>query len=105
MPRVLDGGMCLVALLVPPPLVGQHGVPAPDGAHVTMGSLDPRFDRIVPEGTAVERIAEGFSWVEGPAWDRKGRRLLHRNHFPRSGVGNDRTRHALHRRRDGGQRR
>ena len=76
MPRVLDGGMCLVALLVPPPLVGQHGVPAPDGAHVTMVSLDPRFDRIVPEGTAVERIAEGFTWVEGPAWDRKGRRLL-----------------------------
>ena len=68
MPRVLDGGMCLVALLVPPPLVGQHGVPAPDGAHVTMVSLDPRFDRIVPASTGrefAEIMGEKVHWVLG----------------------------------------
>lgn len=39
-------------------------------------SLDPRFDRLLPSGAAVERIASGFTWVEGPTWDRRTKRLL-----------------------------
>jgi gluconolactonase len=58
------------------PLAAQHGVPAPDPAKVSIVSLDPRFEQLVPKGTAVERIANGFTWVEGPAWDRRGKRLL-----------------------------
>ncbi len=42
----------------------------------TIERLDPRFDRLVPAGARVERIAEGFDWSEGPVWDRKGGRLL-----------------------------
>jgi gluconolactonase len=38
--------------------------------------LDPRFDRIVPQSAVLEKIAEGFTWVEGPAWNRKEGCLL-----------------------------
>jgi gluconolactonase len=58
------------------PLAAQHGVPAPEGSAITIVALDPRFDRLVPKGTAIERIANGFTWVEGPAWDRRGKQLL-----------------------------
>jgi gluconolactonase len=30
--------------------------------------LDPRLDGLVPPDTVVERIADGFDWVEGPVW-------------------------------------
>jgi gluconolactonase len=77
MPRAVIAVGWFAALLAPAtPLTGQHGALAPDGAQVTIVSLDPRFDRVVPKGTIVERIANGFSWVEGPAWDCEGRRLL-----------------------------
>lgn len=38
--------------------------------------LDPRFDRLVPQDARLERIAEGFTWVEGPAWHKQGEYLL-----------------------------
>lgn len=31
--------------------------------------LDPRFDRIVLPDAKLEKIADGFAWVEGPVWD------------------------------------
>jgi len=30
--------------------------------------FDPRFDALVPPGAAVEKLAEGFDWTEGPVW-------------------------------------
>ncbi|HEV8488010.1 MAG TPA: SMP-30/gluconolactonase/LRE family protein [Blastocatellia bacterium] len=38
--------------------------------------LDPRFDKLVPPDAVVEKLADGFSWVEGPVWDRKSGYLL-----------------------------
>jgi gluconolactonase len=38
--------------------------------------LDPRFDRLVPPAARLEKIAGGFSWVEGPVWNRTGKYLL-----------------------------
>lgn len=38
--------------------------------------LDPRLDKLVPKDTVIEKIADGFAWVEGPVWDRKGGYLL-----------------------------
>ncbi len=38
--------------------------------------LDPRLDRLVPNDAVVEKLADGFAWVEGPAWSRKGGFLL-----------------------------
>jgi gluconolactonase len=30
--------------------------------------LDPAVDRIIPTGASLERIATGFTWLEGPVW-------------------------------------
>ncbi len=38
--------------------------------------LDPRLDRLVPPGAALEKVAGGFAWLEGPVWDRRGGYLL-----------------------------
>ncbi|MGI0029846.1 MAG: SMP-30/gluconolactonase/LRE family protein [Nitrososphaera sp.] len=38
--------------------------------------LDPRFDMLVPRDAVLEKIADGFAWVEGPVWNRKGGFLL-----------------------------
>ena len=29
---------------------------------------DPRFERLVPAGSRITRIADGFIWAEGPVW-------------------------------------
>jgi gluconolactonase len=54
-------------------------LPMPASAAPTAGDierLDPRFDRIVPPGARLEKIADGFAWVEGPVWDRRSGSLL-----------------------------
>jgi len=43
---------------------------------VTIVRLDARFDKLVPRDAKLEKIADGFTWVEGPVWNRKGRYLL-----------------------------
>jgi gluconolactonase len=38
--------------------------------------LEPRIDKLVPEDSVLEKIADGFSWVEGPVWISSGQYLL-----------------------------
>lgn len=38
--------------------------------------LDPRIDKLIPEDASLEKIADGFSWVEGPVWVSDGQYLL-----------------------------
>lgn len=38
--------------------------------------LDPRFDRLVPKDAKLEKIVDGFTWVEGPIWNHAGGFLL-----------------------------
>jgi gluconolactonase len=64
------------SLAVAMPAEAQHGVTAPEPEQIGIASLDPRFERLVPKGTTIERIATGFTWVEGPAWDARNRQLL-----------------------------
>ncbi len=42
----------------------------------TITSLDPRFDQLVPNDAKLEKIADGFTWVEGPVWHKPGGYLL-----------------------------
>jgi gluconolactonase len=42
----------------------------------TIERLDSRLDKLIPREARVERIAEGFDWSEGPAWDWRHNRLL-----------------------------
>jgi gluconolactonase len=34
----------------------------------TIERLDPRFDALVPPNAAIEVLASGFDWAEGPVW-------------------------------------
>ncbi len=38
--------------------------------------LDPRFDQLVPREAKLEKLADGYNWVEGPVWNRKEGYLL-----------------------------
>ncbi len=40
------------------------------GAHAQADivRLDSRIDHLLPPGTAVENVADGFNWLEGPVW-------------------------------------
>src|SRR5438067_1712470 len=38
----------------------------------TVERLDPRFDALVPKDAQLEKIAEGFIWTEGAAWNKAG---------------------------------
>lgn len=42
----------------------------------TIIRLDPRVARLIPSRTGVEKLADGFEWVEGPVWDRRQGCLL-----------------------------
>ena len=43
---------------------------------VTFTSLDPRFDQLVSRDAKLERIVDGFTWVEGPVWHKQDEYLL-----------------------------
>jgi gluconolactonase len=38
--------------------------------------LDPRLDSLVPADAVLEKVAEGFTWAEGPVWSRTGGYIL-----------------------------
>jgi gluconolactonase len=40
-----------------------------DSSPLKVDHLDPAIDRIVPAGATLEKVATGFTWVEGPVWD------------------------------------
>ena len=39
-----------------------------DSYPVNFDRLDPAIDKIIPKGAKLERITDGFTWVEGPIW-------------------------------------
>ena len=58
-------------------LVGFAAAQEPKPA--TMGSIerkDPAFDALVPKDAAIEVLAGGFKWAEGPVWVKEGGYLL-----------------------------
>lgn len=36
--------------------------------HGTIERFDPQFDRLVAPGVAIEQVADGIQWAEGPVW-------------------------------------
>jgi gluconolactonase len=65
-------GMGIGVLSLSVPLV-TNGAPSGaagvlDSAPVKFDRLDPSIDRIIPKGAMLERVADGFTWVEGPVW-------------------------------------
>jgi gluconolactonase len=50
-------------------------MPTASGAGMIL-RLDPRFDALVPPGAVIERVADGFEFLEGPVWIREDSRLI-----------------------------
>lgn len=67
-----------IPLLVAAVLLAACELPAqtPAPAALRIHRLDTRFDSVVAPDARIETCAGGFSWVEGPVWDRASRRLL-----------------------------
>ena len=57
-------------------VAGVRPVAANTSTGPSIVSLDPRFDEIVPANAALEQVASGFEWAEGPVWNRAGNFLL-----------------------------
>lgn len=55
----------------PPVAAGDVSSAAP-----SIVRLDARFDEIVPKDAALEKLADGFAWAEGPVWSKAGGFLL-----------------------------
>jgi gluconolactonase len=49
---------------------------APYPTFGSISRLDPTLDRLLPAEAKLEKLAEGFDWIEGPAWVKKGGYLL-----------------------------
>ena len=65
----------LVALSAAP-LSALAQTETPAGAGVVI-RVDPRFDALVPAGAMIERVADGFVFLEGPVWRNADSRLFY----------------------------
>jgi gluconolactonase len=55
--------------LIDQPLRSTRSIASgPSNIPVRVDRRDPEIDRIVPAGATLERVATGFTWVEGPVW-------------------------------------
>jgi gluconolactonase len=48
--------------------VSAAEVPGVESSLLKVDRLDPAADRIVPLDAVLERVATGFTWIEGPVW-------------------------------------
>ncbi len=65
-------GIAATGLVAQPPVKEPRAIPKDgDGKYPVTGSIeknDPKLDKIISPGARVEKIAEGFTWSEGPLW-------------------------------------
>ena len=79
--KVLQGGV-LMALMIQSLSAVDAGAAGGGNAFVDaavpakIDRMDVGMDAIVPAGATVERVATGFTWVEGPVWIPQGGYLL-----------------------------
>ena len=76
--RLRQGWLCAIAaagILIPscssptPPATSSATEPAAIGNIVR---LDPAFDALVPANARIEKVAGGFTFIEGPVWRPSG---------------------------------
>jgi gluconolactonase len=71
-PRLFTGiAIAVLSVTIPGMTDGIAGGAADgilDSAPVKFDRLDPAIDHIIPKGAMLERLADGFTWVEGPIW-------------------------------------
>jgi gluconolactonase len=55
-----------------------NSIPGRDKIYPPIGSierLDPALDNLIATNVAIEKLAGGFKWAEGPVWDKRGQAL------------------------------
>jgi gluconolactonase len=72
--RTLVAATAGVVLAIATPAVAQTETPA--GAGVVIRH-DARFDALVPAGATIEKVADGFVFLEGPVWRNADSRLFY----------------------------
>lgn len=55
---------------------GITSLAAPYPKYGSVERLDPALDALLPAGAQMEKLAEGFSWIEGPVWLPREQALL-----------------------------
>jgi gluconolactonase len=85
MQKLLPLASAIVALIAVQPVSSQDEGPASYPTIGKINRLDPRVDRLVPKDAAIEVVAGGFDWSEGPVWVREGGYLLFSD-IPRNSV-------------------
>jgi gluconolactonase len=70
----LPAAAAACALLAAPPVGAQTETPA--GAGVVI-RLDPRWDALVPASATIEKVVDGFVFLEGPVWRNADSRLFY----------------------------
>ena len=61
------------------PAPPEEEAAAPAAADAPIGEIvriDPRVNALIPADATIEKLAEGFIFIEGPVWDRQNARLL-----------------------------
>jgi gluconolactonase len=68
--KMLQGGVLLAVLVQILSVLdaGATGAVVDPAVPVKVDRMDPGLDAIVPANATVERVATGFTWVEGPVW-------------------------------------
>jgi gluconolactonase len=56
--------------------LGTNTIASAETVPAMVTSFNPRFDQLVPKDAKLEKVAEGFTWVEGPVWNKQGGYLL-----------------------------
>ncbi|RPI64365.1 MAG: SMP-30/gluconolactonase/LRE family protein, partial [Lysobacterales bacterium] len=72
--NALIGAAAGFALLVAASAAAQTEMAAGAGVIVR---IDPRFDALVPPGAVIEKVADGFVFLEGPVWRSADSRLFY----------------------------
>jgi gluconolactonase len=81
----LTAALLLVPLMLPASGADKGTEKYPIFAKSKIVRKDPRFDKLFPEGNALEKLADGFLWVEGPVWVKSGGYLLFSD-IPRNAI-------------------
>jgi len=68
--------LVVILRLFPAGAVEQQRASTTNRSIAKVVRLDPRFDTLVPRDAMLEKVADGFAWVEGPVWNRTGSYLL-----------------------------
>ena len=60
----------------PAPEAETAAQPTADAATGEIVRVDLRVDSLIPADATIEKVADGFTFIEGPVWDRQNSRLL-----------------------------